>query len=596
MPSTTTVVSSVAAGLLLVAAIFVVMDHGSQPTPGVARVSSTTQMDSANEDVAAKSQFLDSSGRPTVSIPGVGTVKGKLDAPGIDAFLGIPFAKPPTGDLRWQPPVSHPGWLLDPLSTTNYKPACPQDPGLPGNQKEQSEDCLYLNVATPRGGRNLPVMLWIHGGGNSGGSTYEAAYNLTSLVEASGNSVVVVSVEYRVAAFGFLGSSELRAATRDSSTGNYGVLDQRLAMQWVKDNIAAFGGNGNDITLFGESAGAYDIAWHLTNSASYGLYSKVIMQSYGNSGLEAISLSRAEGIYQQMLENAGCKNLTCLKAASVETILNASPQTAMWNPVVDAVHTRATPYELFARHEFNPVPMIIGSNHDENSIVQHGNSAGMPGTPWNLTEQGFDELLQTLPVSPRLSPTEIDYVKSLYTSANYNDYPADLGQYSKHWWANMMIHTDCCQPASTGHCTSRWFAQQAASKSPAVYMYLFAHPPQYKTLEALYDWFGPDNILAPHGAELNYVFNSFHEGDSASTTDRAVGRDMAAAWASFATSGAPHKGFEEWQQYTREGDRVLYIEPSVDSYDGATMKSGLRKAQCDFWDSRPSDLWVLNSL
>jgi carboxylesterase type B len=215
---------------------------------------------------------------PTVLVPSLGTVVGAPSAlvPGVDAFRGIPYAS----QSRWQPPAATAPWAK-PLDATAFGPACIQAGGKSSPGKNE-EDCLFLNVFAPSGalgndGPLLPVMLWIHGGAYNHGSSN--VYSGDVLVAQSNRSVIVVTINYRLNIFGFLGSAEVSAATGGAGSGNFGIMDQRAAMTWTSQHIAAFGGNGSDITIFGESAGANSVWNHLTQPASFPLYTKAIMQS-----------------------------------------------------------------------------------------------------------------------------------------------------------------------------------------------------------------------------------------------------------------------------------------------------------------------------
>merc|ERR1712176_1753202 len=243
------------------------------------------------------------------------------------------------------------------------------------------------------------------------------------------------------------------------------------------------GGNRNAITIFGESAGAFDIAFHLTQKSSYPFYSKAIMESYGNTEVvsDIIHFKDAESAYLVLLENTNCSNSSCMRGRSMQAILEAIPNGSKWAPVADKVHTFASPADLFARGEFNAVPVLLGSNREEMSIVTHGNKM-MPGLPYNITVAELGRFWDTLPIPGRpLSSDEIVQVLQLYAPENYS-YPEDLGHYSQAWWMATRIKTDV---ESTGACFARHL-----SKKAKVFSYLFAHPPHYKTQEILWSWFG----------------------------------------------------------------------------------------------------------
>ena len=252
----------------------------------------------------------------TVDIPGLGSVAG-LPSPRYAAanrFFAIPYAKPPVGELRWASPQPHGPFASSPLDATAPGPVCyqpgtmygPFDPAMvsPPNINPplpMDEDCLTLNIAAPAAEpkQPLPVMVWFHGGGHSNGAS--SYYPIDALVNASGRGVVVVSLNYRLGVFGFLGSAELAARGGGNGTGNYGIEDQRLALRWVQEHIAAFGGDPTKVTIFGESAGGLSVLTHLATPQSYqpALYHRAIIESgvYGGAKAMAVPdpLNRSSG-------------------------------------------------------------------------------------------------------------------------------------------------------------------------------------------------------------------------------------------------------------------------------------------------------------
>ena len=189
----------------------------------------------------------------------LGSVVG-FENDGVFSYRGIPYAAPPVGELRWKPPVEPEPWT-DALSATETPPVCPQDAfqGLPVPGFNPSEDCLYLNVDTPSEGADLPVMVWIHGGGFTLGEGVQADGGTAGDRIAREAGVIVVSMNYRLGQLGFLAHTALTSESPDSASGNYGLMDQAAALSWVRENIAAFGGDPDNVTMFGESAGGFSV-------------------------------------------------------------------------------------------------------------------------------------------------------------------------------------------------------------------------------------------------------------------------------------------------------------------------------------------------
>lgn len=527
---------------------------------------------------------------PTVTT-NVGKVEG-LDVvghPSLAEFRGIPFAKPPVGPLRWKPPQAHGGWGEETLNATAYGSRCMQAVIPLYTGEAVAEDCLFLNVVAPKdafenGAKKLPVMLWIHGGDFIVGAGNEN--DIASLVASSGGNIVGVTFNYRVNVFGFLGGAEVMASTDGGGAGNFGIQDQRAAMAWVKDNIGAFGGDGNDITIFGESAGGKAVINHLAQPASFSLYQKAIIQS-GTYDTGATTMANAELFYEKLLAVSGCTDLTCLVAANATSVFDAYI-TAIggvgWSPVVDGVSLTDTPAALIAAKSFNKVPVIVGSNRDETGMSVFLYRAQPP----NLTEAEFDSQLN-------MSSAMLTEVKRVYDPEVY-PYPADLKGFSKWCWMWVRYTSDTIPGLSA--CGARWLARMLVDGgSPAVYSYLFARPSNHM-----------GGVFAMHAAEIPYVFEQMLRDPSANTIyadsfglppfpnvtagEIKLAQDMAAYWYRFAVSGNPNPsgdaagaGAVSWPKFTTEGDTVLRLD--VESAGGIQTQQGLRKAACD-WQTEQS--------
>jgi len=301
-----------------------------------------------------------------------GPLKG-IESPALNQYLGIPYAVPPVGSLRWTPPQPFGRWH-GVFQATQFGNFCTQ-PGL------GSEDCLYLNVYTPSQRKNshkhhgLPVMIWIHGGSlvTGGGGFYDP----TRIIEQSG--VIVVTINYRVGLFGFFAHPAIDA--EGHLNGNYGLMDQQVAMQWVKRNINAFGGDPNRITIFGESAGGQSIYSNLASPTAAGLFERAISESGSYSqfqpyfeGVYIVSLLQAESVGSPVVPSgialatsAGCTTLpqtaACLRAIPAATLVTVGP--SLLYPFVDGTLLTQTPGAAFASGQLNQVPVISGGNHDE---------------------------------------------------------------------------------------------------------------------------------------------------------------------------------------------------------------------------------------
>jgi para-nitrobenzyl esterase len=322
-----------------------------------------------------------------------GAVRGLANG-SVDEFLGIPYAAPPVGALRWRPPQPAANWpgVRD---ATQFAPHCPQPPS-PFGHASMSEDCLFLNVFTPsrqKPGSHQPVMVWIHGGALVTGESDD--YIPARLVE---DGVTVVTINYRLGALGFLAHPAL--ADANGQSGDYGLMDQQAALRWVQRNIASFGGNPHNTTIFGESAGGLSTLSQVASPQARGLFEKAIVES-GTYNLTQASLSDAEAAGEEFAANAGCASQTaaCLRSLPVSTIL-ASENTAGYTPNINSEVLPETLKTAFATGNFNHVPIINGTNRDEwRLFVALSELAGNPVTASNYQSM----ISSTLGVSPTVA-------------------------------------------------------------------------------------------------------------------------------------------------------------------------------------------------
>eukprot|EP00927_Polykrikos_kofoidii_P064163 TRINITY_DN5921_c0_g2_i1.p1 TRINITY_DN5921_c0_g2~~TRINITY_DN5921_c0_g2_i1.p1 ORF type:complete len:685 (-),score=51.86 TRINITY_DN5921_c0_g2_i1:24-1967(-) len=549
---------------------------------------------------------------PIVTVPGLGMLEGVMSERHsvVSMFLGIPYAKPQTQDRRWRAPEPHGPWSEKIREAKKFGSVCiGADSTLP--RDAMSEDCLFLNIGTPfrepgsPGNSLLPVLVWIHGGSYNTGSSN--IYPVDSLVAASNFSVIVVTLNYRLNVFGFLGSARLRDRSEDGSTGNYGIQDQRLAIQWVRSNAAAFGGDGARVTIFGQSAGGNSVLNHLVQPASFGLYERAIVQS--GTYEASYSLKDADLIFDAIVANTNCgTDLNCVLGLDPFELYNASSTGAVlklrgvahWGPVIDGVALVGSPQELIKQGKHNTnVPVVIGSVRDEWSAFIVGNSPPLPKYPPNMTEQQLNRLLSFV------GERNVDAVKRLYSPSVY-PYPGNLGTYNQAWWTAMRVGTDggikgtIGYPGgiALGHCSARSVAgHMLRAGTPAVFMYLFAHASISSPSEGV-----PGGLLVPHSAELPYVFGdvpapSVRSSIESSVVDSSSGEaDLARLiptyWSKFAMSSDPNGGGSsgavgahllEWPHYESGSQLVLRLEATRTAAN-LTVDEGPRRNECDFWD------------
>src|SRR5947208_6294913 len=292
-----------------------------------------------------------------------GPVRGIM-TPTLRKFLGIPYAAAPVGRLRWRPPKDHVRWST-PFDATRFGNHCPQVASFFGTASI-TEDCLFLNIFAPKEEakeqtnlHRYSVMVWIHGGVFTVGESDD--YIPTKLVEQG--DVIVVTINYRLGALGFLAHPALTAESPDHVSGNYGIMDQQFALRWVRRNIAAFGGNRHNVTIFGESAGGLSVLSNLTSPTAAGLFHQAIVES-GAYMLALPTLADAESQSTAFANSVGCTDQTveCLRSTSVETIL------ANQGDVSPNADGKVLPLSLdtaFATGQFHHVPVMQGTNHDE---------------------------------------------------------------------------------------------------------------------------------------------------------------------------------------------------------------------------------------
>ena len=524
----------------------------------------------------------------TVSIPTLGRVTGIVDERYDDVmiFKGIPYAKAPVGNLRFQPPV-YPHPPFGNLSALEFGDSCLQNTTSAALQKgvylKTSENCLFLNVAAPRNARKLlPVMVWIHGGAYETGSSSLPLYDPVPMVHASNGSVVVVTLNYRLNIFGFLGGTQVGRRSRDGSAGNFGIADQRCAMRWVRDHIDAFFGDGRAVTIFGESAGGNSVMNHLTQPASFDLYRAAIIESgvYDEgASLPAVAQSKYDRVVRSS-PTCGNRNdsYACLLELNASTLLKVGLGVTGdgdgWGPVVDGVSLSNTPAQLVANMSYQSrVPVLIGSNRDEMAFWTVSTVSS------ELNEREFERKLNEF---DRFTPEEVREIREIYAGPDSTyAYPSDFGNRSKWWWALTRASTDTVP--GLGACGVRWFSRMlVGGRTPHVWGYLFAHPTQSSATRVPSE--GPDSNTVAHASEIAYAFG--HTDLLATGEEANLAPVFSTYWTNFARTGDPNKPASPsvpWPEYKDRGDTILRID--VPSAGGIRSQSGLRREACDWMEA-----------
>ncbi len=447
-----------------------------------------------------------------------GLLQGTSSA-GVRSFLGVPYAAPPVGDLRWRPPQPAARWP-GVRSATAFGPHCAQ-PASPFGAATTSEDCLYLNVFAPaRPLFGAPVMVWIHGGALTVGESDD--YNPATLVS---RGVVVVSLNYRLGALGFLAHPALTAESRQHASGNYGLLDQQAALHWVARNIAAFGGNPRNVTIFGESAGGLSVHSQLASPLAAGLFDRAVVESGAYQPVQA-TLANAQTAGSTFATQAGCtdQSAACLRALPVATILARQSGGA---PNVDGYVLKQSIVDSFSSGAFNRVPVIEGSNHDEWRLFVAQTEA-QTGVPLSAAAY-IPAIAATLGIS-------IDAATALAAKYPLSAYPSPsvaLGA----------LGTDVIFA-----CNARRLAGLLSARVPT-YQYEFNDP------NAPMPFFPSVSFPtgAYHAAEIQYLFDS---GTALDPAQRALSRSMVNFWTTFARFGTPF-----WPAYHTNSDRFEDLVP-----------------------------------
>jgi para-nitrobenzyl esterase len=466
---------------------------------------------------------------------GTGVVEGKQDGP-VRTFLGIPYAAPPVGDLRWKPPVVPAKWT-GVRKATVFGLGCVQAPvygDMNFRGAGQSEDCLFLNVWTPakNAEARLPVMVWIHGGGFVGGMSSEPRQDGTFLAQ---QNVVVVSMNYRLGIFGFFVHPELAKESGRNAAGNYGLLDVISALQWVRDNVAAFGGDPGNVTIFGESAGSFAVNDLMASPLAKGLFHKAIGESGGafsKTGLALEMLATREEKDSKFAASAyGVQTIAQLRALSSQDVLKPTwkpggDDNIGFDPVVDGYFLPETASAIFAAGKQNDVPLLAGWNHDEGGLDADQTAPAVESFK-ALAQKDFGE-------------KAADFLK-LYPAGN----DAQALRSAEDYRGDRFIAWG----------TWMWIEAQSTTGKQPVYRYRFD-----LALPTAPD--SPDRG-AYHSAEIEYVFGQLDSKTDVKwrASDRQLSAEMQKYWANFARSGDPNgSGLAKWPPYSSAGGwQVMYL-------------------------------------
>lgn len=491
-----------------------------------------------------------------------GQVQGTLSG-GVYSFLGIPFAKPPVDTLRWKVPQNPDSWA-GVLNTTAFAPACAQinfNQGDTAGTLKGDEDCLYLNVWTPQlSSANLPVLVFIHGGGNQQGSASEVQggavlYDGQNMA-ARGNAVIV-TIQYRLGPLGYLVHPGLEAESANGKAGNYAVLDQILALKWVRNNIAKFGGDTTKTMIFGESAGGVNVSNLLTSPLATGLFQRACIQSAGPV-INSYADSKNKGVaFVDSFTTTGtdAQKVAYMRSLPADSLLRYAKSPLQggivqmnWQPVVDGVVFPDFPFVRIKAGNFNHVPVMVGSNSEEMGL-----SAPPVVTPGMVT--ALTNAYVPLAYRPQ--------AQSLYPAGSSNTQARQsyVGMLTDAQFTTIARHTAQCV---------------SDNQTEPVWRYFFTHKHTLAQLQQYGSY---------HGMELFYVFNNWENatlgtGPLFKPQDDSVQNVMLQYWVNFASTGNPNSaGLVTWPTYNSLTDCYLEIKATPNG-----SQCGLRTAQTDLWD------------
>lgn len=513
----------------------------------------TIQVSDADGQSATQSYTVNITSSPTIAVTQSGAVQGIL-AGNILAYRGIPYAAPPTRNLRWRPPQPPASWsgIRDASAFGNL---CPQINAV--NQLVGDEDCLVLNifVGQPASPHSQPVMVFFHGGGNLRGDSHQAPFDLPPLAN---QGVIVVTAEYRLGVLGFLVLSQLTAEDGVSS-GNYALADQIAALGWVQQNIAAFGGDPTHVMFFGQSAGSNDTELLLTSPLAKGLFSVAGMESGAYHSAQLETLTQAEASDAAVVSLLGCGTaadvLACLRAIPADTIVTNQSSVPYINANIEPRFLPSDPL-VALRQNGSSVPLLIGSNREEAAALGDDPTATPP-----LDAAGYAAAIHT-----EFDPFGTDVAGEILLL-----YPASA--YDAPIYALIAVDSD-----SIITCRDREVARAAAGASrPLVWRYFYVH--RYENDATL------NAYRAFHRAELFFVFGNVQQAGGSYTPTAAeltFSSQMMGYWTRFAATGNPNgAGAAQWPSYDATTDVMLQLD------DMQIVVNGYHNPQCDYLATLP---------
>lgn len=469
-----------------------------------------------------------------------GVVEGTTGKnPGIRVFLGIPYAAPPVGDLRWKAPQPPASWT-GVRKADHFGDRCMQARVFDDMvfRDSMSEDCLYLNVWAPaKSARPLPVMVWIYGGGFQAGSTSEPRQDGEVL---AADGVVVVSMNYRLGLFGFFAHPELAQESGHHSAGNYGLMDQVQALRWVHQNIAAFGGDPRNVTIFGESAGSFSVSALVASPLARGLITRAIGESgafYGNT-LVARPLEKTEEQGAKFATDQGAQSLAALRAMPADKLLAAAGRTGQFafGPNIDGYFLPEPVSKIYAEGKQLHVPLLAGWNAAEGSFQ-------VLSAKEKMTAARFDEQLR------KTFGSEAAAAMKLYPAAS--DEQA------------LESAMDLAGDEFIAYSTWKWIESHSKTSGRPVFQYLFSRvrpsPPG-----AMVNGIPAGRFGATHASEIEYVFGALDSNKDFAwkSEDYKLSELMRAYWTNFAKTGDPSgPGLPNWPPRTsRDGYQVMHLD------------------------------------
>ncbi|HEU5020669.1 MAG TPA: carboxylesterase/lipase family protein [Bryobacteraceae bacterium] len=454
--------------------------------------------------------------------------------PGIRAFLGIPYAAPPVRARRWRAPEPAAKWT-GVRAADKFGNRCMQTSPFPDmvfQSPAESEDCLYLNVWTPAKSRaeRLPVLVWIHGGGYFSGASDEPRHDGSALAS---KGVVLVTLNYRLGALGFLAHPELTKESPHHASGNYALLDQIAALRWVHQNIAAFGGNPGNVTIFGESAGSFAVSAMMATPLTRGLFQKAIGESGAHftakgGSLPALPLAEAEKMGVELGASLGATTLAEMRALPADAFAKAIASTpTKFSPIVDGYVLPADPWDIYAQGKQAHVPLLAGWNSAE--------MKGIP--PETATAAGLAASLK------KQFPDDLQAAEKAYPAGNAKE--ARLSA--------VALASD----NFIAYSTWKWIEMQTATGQATVYRYLFDHIVPTATGEP-----AADDPGAAHATDIEFVFSTLDTRKLAwRPSDRKVSDILVSYWTNFAKHGNPNgPGLTPWPPYDEKSRELMVLD------------------------------------